>query len=81
MIFQITENDVKYGIQGDCCKCPVARCLLRGGFTRISVNEDRIWGIFNNKRIDMEAPISVKLFIRAFDLMGVAIPIKFELDI
>lgn len=76
----VTEQDIKKGIKGDPCKCPVARALKRAFHERnISAGAGFMFVGPPKRRISWRTPEDVTTFIERFDEELKVKPIEFSL--
>ena len=76
MIIEVTQDDIRNGVKGDTCACPVALALQRYFSTYIQV--DAYVVAIGLEQIEL--PVKVKTFIKDFDNGHTVCPFAFELS-
>lgn len=67
LTINVTEEDIKKGVPGDPCRCPISRALKRQGATNTEVDCNDISWIDKGGNFWTPSPPIVEAFIKLFD--------------
>lgn len=80
ILVEVTEKDIKHGVKGDPCRCPVAKALRRATKSSVvSAGEGVLFAGPKKRRTFWRTPAFVRLFISDFDDGAPVNPFAFSL--